>query len=184
MNKLLYSVIIFSAMVISPSAMAEIAKASIKNTDPALAADPAKLIKGSATFQETPDGLKITIKFKSAPVGKHGIHIHQFGSCSDFGNAAGDHYNPMNAKHGLVQNDGIAKAHAGDFGNIEIGPDGTGVLKMVIPEMGISTGKYNVGGRSVVLHEKADDFSQPLGNAGGRIACGRIVIKPDPAPKP
>jgi len=28
----------------------------------------------------------------------------------------------------------------------------------------------------VILHEKVDDFSQPVGNAGGRIACGSIVL--------
>jgi Cu-Zn family superoxide dismutase len=33
-----------------------------------------------------------------------------------------------------------------------------------------------VAGRAVVVHEQEDDFSQPVGNAGGRIACGPIVI--------
>ncbi|MBI3323135.1 MAG: superoxide dismutase family protein, partial [Candidatus Omnitrophica bacterium] len=32
------------------------------------------------------------------------------------------------------------------------------------------------GGRSLILHEKVDDFGQPLGNAGGRIGCGVIRI--------
>jgi Cu-Zn family superoxide dismutase len=33
----------------------------------------------------------------------------------------------------------------------------------------------NVVGKSVIIHEKADDFtSQPSGNAGGRISCGVI----------
>jgi hypothetical protein len=29
----------------------------------------------------------------------------------------------------------------------------------------------------VVLHEKADDFGQPTGNAGGRIGCGTIQLE-------
>jgi len=38
----------------------------------------------------------------------------------------------------------------------------------------INDGKYAVKGLSIILHEKKDDFSQPAGNAGGRIACGII----------
>jgi Cu-Zn family superoxide dismutase len=33
-----------------------------------------------------------------------------------------------------------------------------------------------VAGRAFVLHEKADDFGQPVGNAGSRIGCGPIVL--------
>ena len=34
-------------------------------------------------------------------------------------------------------------------------------------------------GHGVVIHEKADDFGQPVGNAGGRLAVGVIgVAKP------
>ncbi|MBI3291414.1 MAG: superoxide dismutase family protein, partial [Elusimicrobia bacterium] len=40
----------------------------------------------------------------------------------------------------------------------------------------LSGSKYAVGGRAVIVHEKADDFGQPVGNAGGRIGCGLIVI--------
>ena len=29
--------------------------------------------------------------------------------------------------------------------------------------------------RSLVIHALADDFGQPTGNAGGRLACGVLV---------
>ncbi len=184
--------------IASPLAFAEMGKASIKAppvTAPASPLEgmvkavtgggtpPASLISGSAKFQETPEGLKITIKFKSAPGGKHAVHIHQYGSCSNAGAAAGDHFNPTGTKHGLVEKDGVANAHAGDLGNIDIGPDGTGTLRVTIPDLGLTSGKYNVAGRSVILHEKADDLGQPAGNAGNRIGCGRIIITADPTPK-
>jgi len=36
-------------------------------------------------------------------------------------------------------------------------------------------GPYAVAGRAVIVHANPDDFSQPSGNAGGRIACGVIT---------
>ncbi len=200
MKKFSYLMVAILMGILSPSAFAEMGKASIKASPAAktpaspfegivkavtqgAGPAPGSSINGSAKFEETPEGLQISIKIKSAPPGKHAIHIHQFGSCSNLGNAAGDHFNPTGAQHGLVQQDGVAKAHAGDLGNIEVGPDGRGELKITIPELGLSNGKYNVAGRTIILHERPDDLSQPAGNAGARIGCGRINIIPDPAPK-
>lgn len=67
-------------------------------------------------------------------------------------------------------------AHAGDLGNIEIGADGTGTLEVTIPELCLTGCKYSLEGKSVILHEKEDDFGQPTGNAGGRIGCGPILL--------
>jgi Cu-Zn family superoxide dismutase len=41
------------------------------------------------------------------------------------------------------------------------------------------TGAHSIIGRGLVVHEKADDFGQPTGNAGGRLAVGVVgVAKP------
>ena len=41
------------------------------------------------------------------------------------------------------------------------------------------SGENSILGRAVIVHEKVDDWSQPVGNAGGRVACGVIgVAKP------
>lgn len=133
-------------------------------------------VSGTALFTDTPDGLKVTVHVADVPPGKHGLHIHEFGSCQDSGNAAGGHYNPDQVKHGFLPMDGLANAHAGDFGNIEAGSDGTGTLELTIKDVRLSGGKYTVGGRAIVLHEKEDTLAQPTGNAGGRIGCGAILI--------
>lgn len=135
------------------------------------------LISGKVSFMETDEGLRINAVVFNAPPGKHGFHIHEKGNCSDQGNAAGGHFNPDNVAHGDVEKQGFKKAHAGDLGNIEIGSDGKGKLEKVIPGLTLEEGKYGVIGRSVILHEKEDDFDQPTGNAGGRIACA-IVTEP------
>jgi Cu-Zn family superoxide dismutase len=131
-------------------------------------------ISGKAAFIETNEGLKISVFIAGVPPGRHGFHIHEKGDCSDVGNAAGGHFNPDSMPHGDLLKDGFQHAHAGDLGNIEIGSDGKGTLKKVIPELTLKEGKYGVAGRALILHEKEDNFGQPTGNAGGRIGCGII----------
>ena len=134
-------------------------------------------ISGEVKFTETDDGLELEATVANVPnPGKHGFHIHEFGSCDDIGKACGGHYNPDGVPHGLLEKDGFEKAHAGDLGNIEIKEDGTGTLKAFLPGVSLSEGEYSVAGRAVVLHEKEDDFGQPTGNAGGRIGCGTIIV--------
>lgn len=133
-------------------------------------------ISGTVTLTDVKDGLKVEAKLSGVPAGLHGFHIHEFGTCDDSGKAAGGHFNPHNAMHGDVVKSGPKKAHAGDMGNITAGPDGSATLEVVIPKTSLSAGKNNVAGRAIILHEKADDFGQPTGNAGGRIGCGLIAI--------
>ena len=134
-------------------------------------------LAGEVRFEEVPDGLHIRAEVKNAPPGQHGFHIHETGSCAEAGKAAGGHFNPDGVPHGLLEKDGFAKAHAGDLGNIEIGPDGGGKLEVTLPTLNLKDGdKYGVAGRAVIFHEKVDDFGQPTGNAGGRIGCGVIEL--------
>lgn len=60
--------------------------------------------------------------------------------------------------------------------SIEIATNGHGTLEKILPGLTLKKEKYGVMGRSVILHEKEDDFGQPTGNAGGRIGCG--IIEP------
>jgi Cu-Zn family superoxide dismutase len=159
----------FAALLLAASpAWAASATANLTGTQ---AGSP---IVGAVNFEESAEGLKVTAEVKGAPAGAHGFHIHENGSCGEEGKAAGGHFNPDNAPHGLLSKDGFSSAHAGDLGNLEIAADGTGRIQTTLPGLSLSEGKYNVRGKSVILHEKGDDFGQPTGNAGGRIACGII----------
>ena len=136
---------------------------------------PGWTVSGRANFQQTSQGLKVDVEINEAPPGKHGIHVHEKGSCEDQGNAAGGHFNPEGVPHGDLAKDGFAHAHAGDLGNIEIDADGHGKLEKTLPGLTLDRGKYGVMGRALILHEKVDDFGQPTGNAGARIACAVIT---------
>ncbi len=132
------------------------------------------LVSGTVRLEEVPEGLKVTADIQGVSTGKHGFHIHEIGACGDEGKAAGGHFNPDQVSHGLLANEGFSHAHAGDLGNIEIGADGAGKLETTVPGLSLSEGKYNIAGKSIILHEKEDDFGQPTGNAGARIGCGVI----------
>ena len=108
-------------------------------------------IAGSASFEDTDKGLKVTAELSSVPPGPHAIHIHEKGSCGDMGKAAGDHYNPRRAKHGLVTRDGLDKAHGGDMGNVTVGRDGKARFEILIPGLTVS-GENGVSGREIELH--------------------------------
>ena len=133
-------------------------------------------VLGTVALEETPDGLHISAHFTNLTPGKHGFHIHENGACGDTGKAAGGHFNPKKASHGLLSKDGFEHAHAGDFGNVEIGADGTGTFETVEKGLTLAGGDFPVSGKAFIVHEKEDDFGQPTGNAGGRIGCGVIEL--------
>ena len=137
---------------------------------------PGSKVAGTVTFQDTKAGLRVTVKLAGLEPGDHAFHIHEFGACEDAGKAAGSHYNPQGSQHGFLPKDGMHKAHGGDMGNITAAADGTAQIEMVLPKVALASGKYTVAGRAVIVHEKKDDFSQPAGNAGGRVGCGIIAI--------
>lgn len=132
-------------------------------------------IEGQVLLEDTAEGLKVSAQIQNAPPGKHGFHIHEGDSCADEGKAAGGHFNPANVAHGLLSRDGHEHAHAGDMGNVEIAADGTGQAEVVLKGVTLSADNA-VANRAIILHEKEDDFGQPTGNAGGRIACGLIQL--------
>lgn len=133
-------------------------------------------VSGTIDLTDTPEGLKISASFQNVSPGKHGFHIHENGACGEAGKAAGGHFNPMSVSHGLLAKDGFEHAHAGDFGNVEVAADGTGKFETVLKGLTLQGGDHPVAGKAFILHEKEDDFSQPTGNAGGRIGCGQIRL--------
>lgn len=164
--------LLLSAIAVCAPVRAATGVALIKGTQPGSA------IEGRATLEETKAGLKIMAQVHGLTPGSHGFHIHEYGDCSDLGRSAGSHFNPMHSPHGDVVKSGMKKAHAGDLGNITADAKGDASIEVVVPKLSLTGGKYDVAGRSLIVHEKADDFSQPAGNAGGRAACGVIVLAP------
>ncbi len=131
-------------------------------------------VSGKVTFTQQADGVLVEATVNGlAPNSKHGFHIHEFGDISsEDGTSLGGHFNPGGKPHGAPD---AAERHAGDLGNIEADANGTATVKAVFKGLEIH-GKDSILSRGVVVHEKPDDFGQPTGNAGARIAVGAIGL--------
>jgi Cu-Zn family superoxide dismutase len=131
-------------------------------------------VTGEATLAQEDGKLSITVQLSSAPPGAHAVHLHEKGDCSaPDASSAGGHWNPDGKPHGKR---GSGAFHAGDLGNVEIGPDGTGSLSLDVSDWSLGAGsEKSPVGKAVVVHAQPDDFvTQPDGGGGQRIACGVV----------
>lgn len=135
---------------------------------------------GTATLQQAPTGVLLHVKVSGLTPGKHGIHLHSHGVCepgSGFKSAKG-HVGKVEGAHGLLNPDG---PEAGDLPNLFVGADGTGEMEAFTTLVSIDGGEnglLDADGSTFIIHEKGDDhLSQPIGGAGGRVACGIITTR-------
>jgi Cu-Zn family superoxide dismutase len=131
---------------------------------------------GTVYFTVHGDDVEVTGTIEGLTPGKHAFHVHEFGDCSDEEKAmsAGGHFNPDKHQHG-EQSAEADKRHVGDLGNIEA--DENGKVELNIKDKLIKLhGPHSIIGRGLIVHEKPDDYSQPVGNAGGRVACAVIGV--------
>ncbi len=124
-------------------------------------------IRGRVDFYQDAGRVLVSAYFTGLPQTEtniFGFHIHDGVSCgatADFPES-GQHYNPGGLPH---------PRHPGDLPPI-FGADGVGLSVFYTNRFIIS----EVLGKVIILHSAPDDFStQPSGNAGEKIACGKIT---------
>ena len=139
--------------------------------------NPQSPVQGTLTFSElrgivsvsgTVTGLK--------PNSAHAFHIHEKGDCSapDFASAGG-HFNPTSMPHGAH---GSGLHHLGDMPPLLADASGTAQVSFNSQSLTLR-GPNSVITKSVIVHRDPDDVNaQPTGNAGPRLACGVIQLKP------
>lgn len=118
-------------------------------------------IHGSISFKQLSNGVLVVSEIFNLPHHEYGnvfaFHIHDGISCDDSGN----HFNPTNTIHPY---------HAGDMPPL-FENNGYAYLSFFTNRFKVS----DIIGNVVIIHENPDDFkSQPSGNPGKKIACGKI----------
>lgn len=136
-------------------------------------------VKGNVRFVQDGEKVRVTGTITGLSPGKHGFHVHEHGDLSDKkeGKSAGGHYNPTNKPHGRPSDQ---ERHVGDLGNIEANQQGVAEIDMQDSVISLS-GPHSIVDRSLVVHEGEDKFTQPTGDAGGRVAFGLIKAQQDAA---
>lgn len=135
---------------------------------------------GTAKLAERSEGVQVKLKLEGLDPGYHGIHVHEFPKCEgpEF-ISAGNHLNPEGKEHGLMHPEG---AHLGDMPNIEADSGGLANAELMLAGATLLEGKKSLlegEGTSLIIHDGQDDgISQPGGNSGARVACGKIAKNP------
>ncbi|MFD1330491.1 superoxide dismutase family protein [Methylopila musalis] len=130
---------------------------------------------GEASFTASPHGvlIDITVEAGALPPGKRGLHLHEKGDCSDHGEfkKAGSHEGHGEGKHGLLNPNG---PEPGDLPNLIVLSDGSAQAALFTNLVKLDQLKDGDGSALIIHAEKDDHISQPIGNAGARVACAAI----------
>lgn len=129
-------------------------------------------ISGMVYFYQTARGVIVAVEAWNLPKASvacadriFGFHIHSGSQCTgnetDAFADAGMHFNPGECPHPF---------HAGDLPPL-FGNHGYGFQMFLTDRFTVQ----EILDKTVIIHSAPDDFtSQPAGNAGEKIACGRI----------
>ncbi|MGN1318806.1 MAG: superoxide dismutase family protein [Lachnospirales bacterium] len=124
-------------------------------------------IDGYVTFTEVDGGVYVAVSINGLPSGNgiHGFHIHKGYNCT------GNSEDPFADSDGHFDlNDNKHPYHSGDMPPL-FSNNGFAYMTFLTDRFRVD----DIIGRVVIVHEKADDFTtQPSGNSGNKIACGKI----------
>ena len=131
---------------------------------------------GTVTLSEGKGGVSFKVSVKGLPAAQRGFHVHEKGDCGpgmkdgkmEAGIAAGGHYDPEGHKsHKGPKGTG----HKGDLPLLK--GSASGIEQTVVaPRLKL----VDIKGRSLMIHEGGDNYSDSPENGGGkgRVACGVV----------
>ncbi|SNY97270.1 superoxide dismutase family protein [Halomonas sp. hl-4] len=134
---------------------------------------------GSIKLEDSEHGLLLTPDLSDLDAGVYGFHVHKNPSCepqeNDSGHMtaalyAGGHYDPEETD----SHEGpYGEGHLGDLPVLTVDEDGNATLPVLAPRLTLE----DIEGRSIMIHEGGDNYSddpKELGGGGSRMACGIV----------
>jgi Cu-Zn family superoxide dismutase len=117
------------------------------------------------------------IDLTNAAPGVHAIHVHKVGKCeAPSFESAGDHVALTASVHGFHNARG---PHTGDLPNLDVPSTKRVSVEHMLPGVTLAPGATSLldaDGSALVIHAGKDDYAtDPAGDSGDRIACGRIA---------
>ena len=161
------SAVVLAACQTPPSDGPAIATASLKPTT-------GNKTYGEVTFEQVGGKVRVVAQVVGLkPNQEHGFHVHEVGDCSSGdGMSAKGHFNPLGKPHG---GQGSMERHAGDLPNLKANAKGRATMTVDVDGISVTPGPTSIIGRGLIVHAQPDDYqSQPVGNAGARLACAVI----------
>ena len=133
---------------------------------------------GAVKLQQGSGGVLMTVELDKDALspGWHGIHFHAHGTCEDIGEfkLSGGHVGKKPGAHGLLNPEG---PEFGDLPNIFVPEGSDAKAQFFAAGLTLATGQdgealLDDDGSALVIHAQEDDhLTQPIGGAGGRVAC-------------
>ena len=109
-------------------------------------------INGTISFHQINRSRPVEVEIELSGLQKnhlHGLHIHENADLTNHCMNTGGHFNPNGKQHGEHAGDLIHNIVTDDYGNVN--------LKYSDSNIALYPGKNNIIGRSVVIHQFADD---------------------------
>lgn len=139
---------------------------------------------GGVMFTQLDAGVLVAADAKGLPPGGHAstISLHEIGACTPDLAAAGDHFNPGDARRGLVHPKWklgrSVGPHGDDLPNIYAAADGTARADFFTDAISLGAGAdhsvFDANGSAIIVHEKPGTYAAGESDTGARLACGVI----------
>jgi superoxide dismutase, Cu-Zn family len=132
-------------------------------------------VRGIVRFTPHPEGVEVQVRVAGLPQRtRHGFHVHEYGDCSAAdASSAGPHYDPTSNAPGRHHH---GMRPLGDLDDLRADPQGRAEVRFIARKLSIAGPSNPVLGRALVLHASFEDPSDPMSQAGDRIACGTIGV--------
>ncbi len=156
--------------------------ADVGATATATLASPTGQAMGTVSFTQGASVVLVAAEVRGLTPGGHAFVIHETGACAPDFAAAGDHFNPENAEHGIIhpnwERGQSGGGHGGDLPNIYAGTDGLARADFFTDGVTLDVGPrhsvFDADGSAIIVHEKPDAYLPQESDTGNRVACGVI----------